>query len=127
MDVGIGRGWEVGFNALDFNFYEKNKGTSFGPQQVNPDVRAREIPTATSSKSRARGPDTHSSIAIGIKSLARLASASAPYPSATNSTKGFRPARTGNLLARPTRGIATLAGESPWMARVAWPGRSSSE
>ncbi len=38
IDVGIGRGWEVGFNALDFNFYEKNKGTSFGPQQVNPDV-----------------------------------------------------------------------------------------
>ena len=38
LDVGLGQGWEVGFNALDLNFYEKNKAPSFGQQQVNPDV-----------------------------------------------------------------------------------------
>ncbi len=38
IDVGLGQGWEVGFNALDLNFYEKNKAPSFGQQQVNPDV-----------------------------------------------------------------------------------------
>lgn len=39
FDFGLGRGWEVGFNALDFNFYENIRPPAPGaPRQVNPDL-----------------------------------------------------------------------------------------
>lgn len=39
VDVGVGRGWEVGFNFLDLQMYQpRDSGASIGPQQVNPDL-----------------------------------------------------------------------------------------
>ena len=39
VDVGVGRGWEVGFNILDVELYRpRNQPAADGPQQVNPDV-----------------------------------------------------------------------------------------
>ncbi|MDY3559257.1 hypothetical protein R5W23_006476 [Gemmata sp. JC673] len=39
FDFGLGRGWEVGFNALDFNLYENIRPPAPGERrQVNPDL-----------------------------------------------------------------------------------------
>ncbi len=39
FDFGLGHGWEVGFNALDFNFYENIRPLGPGERrQVNPDL-----------------------------------------------------------------------------------------
>ena len=40
FDVGVGRGWEVGFNVLDVSLYNRGGGgdDAPGPSQVNPDL-----------------------------------------------------------------------------------------
>ncbi len=39
FDFGLGRGWEIGFNALDFSFYEDIRPPVTGERrQVNPDL-----------------------------------------------------------------------------------------
>lgn len=39
FDFGLGRGWEIGFNVLDVNLYDRTPALdTLGGQQVNPDV-----------------------------------------------------------------------------------------